>query len=759
MSTPLAVSCPNCGAGLKLKSKTFVGKKVPCPKCKKPFLVEEPPEDEFLADDDFGGGDDYQEEEEEEEQPRSKKAAKGGKGKKKSKGGGGSGIVLMIGGAVLGVGVLVGVVYGAMALFSGMGGSSGWTAWMPEDTDMVIRVRPAEIANSPFLKPVMDHPTLSKLVNTPAPEGEGDGANALATALNLSVRDIDSITMGGKSFAMGGSNSREFVVVVRTKAAVDSAKLDQATTVITKETYNGKSVYNFNNSNPKMLLYPATPETLVFGTDANVRAAIDRKGAGPGSRFVLSDANAHIFVCAAPNDSSAFKQGATPGSPFNSSFRFGNGTKEARLKSMTFGINLNSDATITMEMNSLDTFDTKVQTDIMKSDIEKVKMELNAAGGGFLDPTAGLKSHVKTMLDGATVNVSGKTATVKMTLPGKIVSDGLALAAPFMPMLEQRVAQQQKAASATAAAPSAAAGMTAPALNGPGGITAYPGAVINAGNNAQNRIDNLGDQHNAALAAQMQEGGAGGHGAPPAGNSGGAVDPAAAMRLQQQATPPAAGGGASSSHGDSSGGGLGGDPAEIMRRQQQAAPVAPGGGASSSHGDSSGGAPGGAPAANPAEAMRRQIAPGAANNSSGDSSGGAANPEEAMRRQMAPGAANNSSGDSSGGAAAGNPEEAMRRQQQAPLAPGGGASSSHGAGGGAPGAAAPPVNPEEAMRRQQQGNPIAPGGAGGGADPAEMMRRQQGGAAGQPGAQGGQNGNGNDPNKPAPRSRSRRRTN
>jgi len=174
MSTPLAVSCPNCGAGLKLKSKTFVGKKVPCPKCKQPFVVEEPPEDEFLEDD-FGGGDDYQEEEEE-EQPRAKKASKGGKGKKKSKGGGGSGIVLMIGGGILGVALLVGVVYGAMSLLSGMGGSSGWTAWMPEDTDMVIRVKPSDLANSPFLKPVMDHPTLSKLANMP-PLKRAEGTN------------------------------------------------------------------------------------------------------------------------------------------------------------------------------------------------------------------------------------------------------------------------------------------------------------------------------------------------------------------------------------------------------------------------------------------------------------------------------------------------------------------------------------------------------------------------------------------------------
>lgn len=607
MSTPLAVSCPNCGAGLKLKSKTFVGKKVPCPKCKQPFVVEEPPEDEFLEDD-FGGGDDYQEEEEEEEeeQPRAKKSSKGGKGKKKSKSGGGSGIVLMIGGGILGVALLVGVVYGAMSLLSGMGGSSGWTAWMPEDTDMVIRLKPSDLTNSQFLKPVMEHPTLSKLASMPP--AQAGGGNELVTALNLTVKDIDTITIGGKSFAMSqpaGNRSEDFIAVVRTKVSVDSAKLDQAATVVTKETYNDKTVYSVINSNPKMLVHMPAPDTFVFGTDAQVRAAIDRKGAGAGSRFVLSDSNAQIYVCLAPKDPSALSDGPQNGSPFASGFQIGNRTKEARMSSVTFGINCSSDASVTMTMNSLDRFDTKVQTDLMKADIEKAKTAMGASGGGFFDPAAGLKAHVKTMLDGATVSVSGKTCTVKMTLPGKIVSDGLALAAPFMGPLELQLADQQK----KAATPSASSAS-------PVGITDYPGAVINAGNNAQNRINNLGDQHNADIAAQMQESAGGAHGAPagaapaaPAAN-----DPAAAMRLQQGGAHGAPAGAAPAAPAAN-------DPAAAMRLQQGGAHAAPAGAAPA------------APAANdPAAAMRLQQ--GGAHAAPAGAAPAANDPAAAMRLQQ-----------------------------------------------------------------------------------------------------------------------------
>lgn len=126
MSTQLAISCPHCAATLKLKNNAFVGKKVPCPKCKKPFVVEQPPEDEFLAgdDNDFGAMDsDDADVDEELDSPRpkakSKGESKGAKGKKKkSKSGGGFAPIAMIGGGiVLGLGLIGGLVYGAITMF------------------------------------------------------------------------------------------------------------------------------------------------------------------------------------------------------------------------------------------------------------------------------------------------------------------------------------------------------------------------------------------------------------------------------------------------------------------------------------------------------------------------------------------------------------------------------------------------------------------------------------------------------------------
>ena len=49
----ISTQCPKCKATLKLKSRKAVGKKVPCPKCKQPFVVKPLPEPE--DDDDFFG--------------------------------------------------------------------------------------------------------------------------------------------------------------------------------------------------------------------------------------------------------------------------------------------------------------------------------------------------------------------------------------------------------------------------------------------------------------------------------------------------------------------------------------------------------------------------------------------------------------------------------------------------------------------------------------------------------------------------------
>ena len=59
MPAPIEVHCPECQATLKLKNRDAVGRKVPCPKCKQPFVIELPADDELEVIDDFDDFDDF----------------------------------------------------------------------------------------------------------------------------------------------------------------------------------------------------------------------------------------------------------------------------------------------------------------------------------------------------------------------------------------------------------------------------------------------------------------------------------------------------------------------------------------------------------------------------------------------------------------------------------------------------------------------------------------------------------------------------
>jgi len=53
MSAAISVKCPECGASLKLKNEAAAGKRLPCPRCKKPFVVKIPQADDqpdFIVD-------------------------------------------------------------------------------------------------------------------------------------------------------------------------------------------------------------------------------------------------------------------------------------------------------------------------------------------------------------------------------------------------------------------------------------------------------------------------------------------------------------------------------------------------------------------------------------------------------------------------------------------------------------------------------------------------------------------------------------
>ena len=53
MPAPIEVHCPECQATLKLKNRDAEGRKVPCPKCKQPFVIELPADDGLEVIDDF----------------------------------------------------------------------------------------------------------------------------------------------------------------------------------------------------------------------------------------------------------------------------------------------------------------------------------------------------------------------------------------------------------------------------------------------------------------------------------------------------------------------------------------------------------------------------------------------------------------------------------------------------------------------------------------------------------------------------------
>ena len=46
MSQAISVKCPQCGASLKVKNEAAAGKRLPCPKCRKPFVVKIPQADD-----------------------------------------------------------------------------------------------------------------------------------------------------------------------------------------------------------------------------------------------------------------------------------------------------------------------------------------------------------------------------------------------------------------------------------------------------------------------------------------------------------------------------------------------------------------------------------------------------------------------------------------------------------------------------------------------------------------------------------------
>ncbi len=179
------------------------------------------------------------------------------------------------------------------------------------------------------------------------------------------------------------------------------------------------------------------------------------------------------------------------------------------MNSMSFAISFNSDANMTMVMNSADSLNSQRQTDEFKKAINMLKAQMDASGG-MLDRlrTEGSRQ------DDARWSYDQRQWQDRDRQDDFARQDRFGWSGSRSSLYADAGADGRRAEEEGG---NSSSGSSA----SPVGITDYPGAVINAGNNAQNRINNLGDQHNAKLVGSDAGGCRSAHGA-----SNGTPDPA-----------------------------------------------------------------------------------------------------------------------------------------------------------------------------------------------------------------------------------------
>ncbi len=344
MSDAISVECPKCHAKLKLKSRSAVGKRVPCPKCKTPFVVAAPPAGDDLdfmnvsepEPDEFAmPADDEQSEEFAEAAPAMGRRSSSKKGSKKRN----AAPVnwqrpVLVGGLIaLVLGLLGGAGYFVYPLIAELlNGNKIDMAWLPPDSDMVVHARVADAFNSPFVKAVM-------------PAGKGPGIGNLKDVVGLDPSEIGSVTVGGSGFfeqmrrlanfaPMAGFNGGapagpgnpgmganaapqgtiEAITVLRMIQPIDSKQLQEKLKSTRTDAYQGQTLIYFGPPTAaNQTCFLSGSKVVVMGAERDVKAAIDR-GARGTRRADLDfiDATRHVLVVFAPKDPSAFDSNGPP---------------------------------------------------------------------------------------------------------------------------------------------------------------------------------------------------------------------------------------------------------------------------------------------------------------------------------------------------------------------------------------------------------------------------------------------------------------
>lgn len=333
-SEPLSVRCPDCEAEFKLRNRDLIGRRIPCPECGFRFTVTPEPEivtldedalieeldsdaeltalENFEDMDDLPTPaskraersrsrqnreepleDDYEDYEPiDRERPRdrgrsrtrtavSPKTRRPPSRRSESRS---SGKWSVLGGAgLMALGIIVFVVALVQRMVSPAGSaSSDRLAYLPADCESVAYYRLGDVAREPSFQ---NHLTRDSQLR--------QAADQFRDRMGMELQDIDSLIVGLKE----GQQSRfqslrvlsapptglTFVAVVRSSKDWDRTKLIGDHTQST--TYNNLTYHTFSpdgQSQEKWAFYLADARTLLLGSEAELRAAMDTQGRVPG---------------------------------------------------------------------------------------------------------------------------------------------------------------------------------------------------------------------------------------------------------------------------------------------------------------------------------------------------------------------------------------------------------------------------------------------------------------------------------------------
>lgn len=307
MSDAITVRCPACKSSLKLKSRSAVGKCVPCPKCKKPFVVKAPAAEEeddmaFLNVSESDGAMEMPPEEEEEFAaalaPRSSpgKSARGAGKKGKAKQAASFDWVtpLLTGlAALVVIGLLGGGGYFVYTLIDLKVVNKIDLTYLPPDADLVVHVRVDDVMNSPIMQSALAVPAVKQAIDK------------IASETHISPSDIKTITLGatgvsdadfsklvpmpvigmpgapagprGGAGPAGGSEKTRAVIVIR---ASKNLPADVVTKIPGYESATHKAMTYYRPSTPQLrnaqpALCLAAPDILLVADESEIQRIAD----------------------------------------------------------------------------------------------------------------------------------------------------------------------------------------------------------------------------------------------------------------------------------------------------------------------------------------------------------------------------------------------------------------------------------------------------------------------------------------------------